>query len=152
MTRTADTGTQASSPMPGLGSIHHISLTVTDLEASVAWYERVLGVQAVAEEFHQGGKAIILVEPRSGIGLGLHRHEGNPGEPFSETRTGLDHVAFSVATRADLEAWQRRLEGLGVPYSPIADVEEPLAYSVVVFRDPDNIELELIAFPPGLSE
>ncbi len=147
MTSTAVAGEQESAPVSGLGGIHHISLTVTDLEFSVGWYERVLGARAVAEEFHPGGKAIILVEPHSGIGVGLHRHEANEGETFSETRTGLDHVAFSVASRAGLEAWQRRLEALEVPHSPITDVEDPLAYSVVVFRDPDNIQLELIAFP-----
>ncbi len=69
MTSTAVTGEQESAPVLGLGSIHHISLTVTDLEFSVGWYKRVLGARAVAEEFHPGGKAIILVEPHSGIGV-----------------------------------------------------------------------------------
>lgn len=147
MTSTAIEGAERSSGEPGLRGIHHISLTVTDLEHSVAWYQRVLGADPVAEETHEGGVAVILVEPRSGIGFGLHRHDGNERERFRETRTGLDHVAFSVASRADLEAWQRRLAALDVEHSPITDVDDPFPYSVVVFRDPDNIQLELIAFP-----
>jgi catechol 2,3-dioxygenase-like lactoylglutathione lyase family enzyme len=35
--------TSASAP----ARIHHVALTVTDLDASVAWYERVLSFKAV---------------------------------------------------------------------------------------------------------
>ena len=68
--------------------------------------------------------------------------------------TGLDHVGFAVPTRADLEAWQQHLEANGVvrkdaaatalTQSPIAD--EPYG-SVLVFRDPDNVQLELFCPP-----
>ena len=37
------------------------------------------------------------------------------------------------------------LDELGVPHTGIVDETEPIAYSTVVFRDPDNIQLELIA-------
>ena len=46
-----------------------------------------------------------------------------------------------VADHAELEAWERRLTELGVAHSPVDD--QPL-YSVVVFRDPDNVQLEFI--------
>ena len=62
---------------------------------------------------------------------------------------------IAVPTRADLLAWQDHLEANGVvrsdmankplTQSPIAD--EPYG-SVLVFRDPDNIQLEMFA-PPG---
>jgi len=63
-------------------------------------------------------------------------------ERFAEARTGLDHFGLAVPTRADLEAWQAHLQQLGVQHSPIAD--RPYG-SVLVFRDPDNIQLELFA-------
>ena len=28
---------------PGITGIHHFSITVTDVEASLAWYQRLLG-------------------------------------------------------------------------------------------------------------
>jgi hypothetical protein len=31
--------------------------------------------------------------------MGLVEHPDNPGEPFDERRTGLDHMSFAVATR-----------------------------------------------------
>jgi len=86
----------------------------------------------------------------------LHRHEGNGQERFAETHTGLDHVGLAVATRADLERWQEHLTGHGVQRSPQADrpltqspiVDEPYG-SVLTFRDPDAIALELFAPPAG---
>jgi hypothetical protein len=32
-------------------------------------------------------------------GAVLH-HQANPGQPFDESRTGLDHISFGVASRA----------------------------------------------------
>ena len=59
-----------------------------------------------------------------------------------------------TSTRADLERWQGHLERHGVvraeaadkplTQSPISD--QPYA-SVLVFRDPDNIQLEIFAPP-----
>jgi glyoxylase I family protein len=84
--------------------------------------------------------------------IALHRHDTSDGRRFAETTTGLDHAGFAVPSRGDLEAWQEHLEANGVvrratadkplTRSPVAD--EPYA-SVLVFRDPDNIQLELFA-------
>jgi glyoxylase I family protein len=57
----------------------------------------------------------------------------------------LDHLCFSVADRAELVEWEARLAEFEIPHSPIKDTPHG---SVVVFRDPDNIQLELFA-PPG---
>lgn len=131
--------------MPKIKGIHHISLTVTDIEASVAWYGEVLGLTRLMEEQHPGdaGYAVVLGMPDWSFCVGLHTHPTNAGEVFAETRTGLDHVCFTVADRSELGAWAARLAELGVKQSPIADAE---GYSVLVFRDPDDIQLELIAF------
>lgn len=49
--------------------------------------------------------------------IALHLHDAAFGEPFSETRTGLDHVGFLLPTRADLQTWQHHLEDNGVQRS-----------------------------------
>ena len=67
------------------------------------------------------------------------------GNPFDEARTGLDHVALNVATRADLEAWTHWLDELGIEHSGIRAGDVPFAFATVVFRDPDNIQIELFA-------
>jgi catechol 2,3-dioxygenase-like lactoylglutathione lyase family enzyme len=130
---------------PRLAAVSHIDLTVTDLTASVAWYQKVFGLSQVMRATHPDGFAEVLVEPRSQVFIGLSQHRANRGEAFAEHRTGLDHVSFLVPGRDELVGWQDHLERLGIPYSPIADISEPFPYSVLVFRDPDNIQLELIA-------
>ncbi len=67
------------------------------------------------------------------------------GETFDERRTGLDHLSFQVGSRADLETWDERLTELGVEHEAITDVREPFPFSVLVLRDPDGIQLELIS-------
>jgi glyoxylase I family protein len=128
--------------MPDITGIHHISLTVTDLERSVAWYSDVLGLSELLKESHPAddGYAIVLGKPDWSMCVGLHTHPTNGGEVFQESRTGLDHVSFMVADRAELDAWAARFRDLGMPQSPVADRD---GYAVLVFRDPDNIQLEL---------
>jgi len=135
---------------PAFSGVHHVSLTVTDIEASIAWYERVFAVTRIGGTIpHYGcadtGYAVLLVEPRTGFMFGLHTNTGNGGESFHEARTGLDHVSFGVGGRAELVDWTRRLDDLGIAHSGVIDELEPIAYSTVVFRDPDNIQLEFIA-------
>jgi glyoxylase I family protein len=136
--------------IPGITGIHHISVTVTDLEASLDWYQRLLGADRVPMKFpHYGcedtGYGELLVDSRSGVVIGLHTNTGNDGQRFDEARTGLDHVALNVASRADLEAWTARLDELGIAHSGIRVGEQPFPFATVVFRDPDNIQLELFA-------
>jgi catechol 2,3-dioxygenase-like lactoylglutathione lyase family enzyme len=77
--------------------------------------------------------------------FGLHQHKTPAGEgEFSEFRVGLDHVAFGVANRAELEKWARRLDELGIVHGGIKDASYGSGLS---FRDPDGIALEFFAPP-----
>jgi len=124
-------------------AITHVAVTVTDLERSADWYNRVLGVKPVLDE--DTGPFRHIVYELNGTLLGLH---GFPAltseEPFDERRPGLDHIAFGVASRAELEEWAARLDELGVARGEIVDAGYG---SGLAFRDPDNIQLELFAPP-----
>lgn len=131
--------------MPKLSAINHVSITVTDIERSVPWYVEVFELGKLLDEnLADGSSYVVIGKPDFSLCIGLHIHPTNEGERFSETRTGLDHVSFLVPDRADLDGWQQRLDALSVPHSPISD--QP-TYSVLVFRDPDNVQLELMAMP-----
>jgi catechol 2,3-dioxygenase-like lactoylglutathione lyase family enzyme len=80
-----------------LGPVHHLRLTVTDVERSRAFYT-----------------------------------------------CGLDHLSFSVAGRAELEAAARAFEERGVEHSTITDLP-PFGIAVLPFKDPDGVALELTA-------
>lgn len=139
-------------PAPATTGFHHFSPTVSDVETSAAWYQHVLGLQRIPVTFphygdEQGGYAVLLMDPASGVVIGLHHHEAHGGDRFSEVRTGLDHMAFGVAAREDLDAWTSWLDEVGVAHSGVISITEPMPLSTVVFRDPDHIQLELIHMP-----
>ena len=130
--------------MPSVSGIHHVSITVTDIERSVPWYSEVFGFEKLMDEQHPNdeGYAIVLGKPDWSMCVGLHTHPSNGGERFAESKTGLDHIGFLVSSRAELDAWAQRLAELGVEQSPITDRD---GYGVLVFRDPDNVQLEFIS-------
>jgi glyoxylase I family protein len=118
---------------------HHIAFTVRDADASAAWYADLLGMQVVLQGDDEDVRFRVLAHPDSGWVIGVRQYPTRPDGAFDELRTGLDHFALGVSSRADLEEWQRELEHRGIRYTPIA--ETPIG-SVIVFRDPDNIQLE----------
>ena len=71
--------------------------------------------------------------------FGLVEHVGPP-DTFDPRRLGLDHLAFTVATREALDQWAARLADAGVDHS---DVIEVPAGGILNFKDPDGIALAL---------
>jgi catechol 2,3-dioxygenase-like lactoylglutathione lyase family enzyme len=133
---------------PGITGVHHFSVTVRDIEASVAWYQRVFRADRVPMQFphyerEDTGYGVLLVDTRSGLAIGLHTNTGNDGKEFDEARTGLDHVGFNVASREELDAWTAWLDELGIDHSGVRTGDQPFPFATLVFRDPDNIQLEL---------
>ena len=129
--------------MPSITGRVEVNLTVRDLDRSAAWYSELLGMQERYDFASADGhmRYISLIEPTSGFVLCLVGHASNPGEPFDEVRTGLDHLEFLVARHEELQAWADRLDELGIAHSGINN----LSYTdnaMLTFRDPDNIQLE----------
>jgi catechol 2,3-dioxygenase-like lactoylglutathione lyase family enzyme len=89
-----------------------------------------------------GGPSYVCLEDKgNGLVLCLVGHAAHEGEPFSELRTGLDHLEFLVARSDELDAWAARLDELGIAHSGVkrpAHTEN----AMLTFRDPDNIQLE----------
>jgi glyoxylase I family protein len=127
-------------------NLHHISLTVSDLEASVAWYGDLFELVELAREDHfggGGGSSVLLGKPDFSMGVALSYHPSNKGETFDPTRTGLDHVGFTAPDRAALVEWETKLANKGIKHSPISDHDWGSALN---FRDPDDIALQVVAF------
>ncbi|HEU4361528.1 MAG TPA: VOC family protein [Mycobacterium sp.] len=128
-------------------SISHVRLTVTDIERSRQFYESVFGWPVLFEvpdnadqdtrtqlAFLFGG---VIYDLGGGAMLGLRPVAT---DRFDEDRVGLDHIAFQLAARADLDAAAAHLDDLGIDHEPVKDVG-PIY--ILEFRDPDNIALEL---------
>ncbi len=138
-----------------LGPVHHLRLTVTDVDRSRAFYTELLGFQVavdvpppagdsyhdLTEDLLQGG----IVMANGDLLLGLRPVDAaRAGDRFDPFRCGLDHLSFGVAGRADLEAAVRLFEERGVVHSEITDLP-PFGIAVLPFKDPDGVALELTA-------
>jgi catechol 2,3-dioxygenase-like lactoylglutathione lyase family enzyme len=133
-----------------LGAIHHIRLTVTDIERSRKFYTELLGFQVAAEAPASndpksdpsypvlwGG----VVMARGNYLLGL-RPVAAQGDSFDENRVGLDHLSFNVESRAAMNAAIKLLDERGVTRGEVRELTS-FGICVLPFRDPDNIQLEL---------
>lgn len=132
--------------MPTITGFHHISLTVLDAAKSEQFYTTVFGFTPVferADEYGRGFKRV-LAHADSRTILGFSVHKSNDGSPFSEFRTGLDHFAFGVPSRAELDAWAARFDELGIEHG---EIREAGVGTLLTVRDPDNIQVELWAVP-----
>lgn len=135
-----------------VGDIHHLRLTVTDVEASRSFYTSLLGFDVAVESPSAGDPAAAemnkilfggVVMVRGSLLMGL-RPVAPAGDRFDEDRVGLDHLSFSVPGRGDLDQALSRFDELGVPHGEITALPSFGIY-VLPFRDPDNIQLELTA-------
>jgi glyoxylase I family protein len=123
-------------------SITHVAVTVSDLDVSVPWYDALFGAEAVLDE--DIGPFRHVVYALGDTLFGLHEFPDPVDDKFDERRPGLDHVAFGVASRAELVVWTGRLAALGVDHGGVVDADYGSGLS---FRDPDGIALELFAPP-----
>ena len=125
------------------GAVHHLRLTVTDVDCAREFYMGVLGFR-VAMELPSG---VLLTNGSVLLGLGpapdADRRTKN--DRFDENRVGLDHLSFSVASRDELERAVTMLDGRKVPHGEIKDLGPSFGIYVLMIRDPDNIQLELSA-------
>ena len=133
---------QSKTPFPGIG---HIAVTVSDLKQSVPWYTALFGSEPVLDEYVVPGEFHHVVFAfESGQLFGLHQHSVGAAGGFDERQSGLDHVAFAVSSRTELEAWQSHLDELGLKHGGIVDAHYGSGLS---FRDPDDVALEFFAPP-----
>ena len=132
-----------------ISRLHHLGLTVSEIHVSAAWYEAVLGFERTGEYVSPDGERqkVFLRHPHLGVRLGLSQHNSGSTEPFDETCIGLDHLAFEVETETELFEWQAHLARHGVRYTPVTPANSIPGAAVLVFRDPDNIQLELFFDP-----
>lgn len=127
---------------PPIAGISHLSLSVRDLERSLAFYRDVLGLTVFVEPFDGQvfeGREVLLAAGR--IVVGLQAHDANDANDFDPRRTGLDHLAFHLKSYEDLVTWAHRLTELGIDHSEIKT--GGVFGHMIELRDPDGIQLEL---------
>ncbi len=81
----------------------------------------------------------------SGFAVSVMSHDATGRDRFEESRVGLDHLAFRVRDRAELDEWVVHLDRLGVTHTGVMEAHMG---DTIVMRDPDNIQLELFVISP----
>lgn len=125
--------------MADFNGISHLDLSVSDIDASTEWYLKVLGLKELTRSDLEGRTMVVMIHPGTGLVIGLNQHDTVPVDRFDDRNVGLDHVGFNVPSRKDLDELEAKLTELGVEHSPVEDTPVGTA---LVFRDPDNIQLE----------
>jgi glyoxylase I family protein len=129
-------------------AVQHVRLTVTDIARSRTFYDNVFGwpvaLQVPADADADTREKLWFLYDGVVYNTGDMLVGLRPvaQDRFDENRVGLDHLAFRVSTKADLDAAAAHLDDLGIAHEPVKDIG---AAHILEFRDPDNIALELIA-------
>jgi catechol 2,3-dioxygenase-like lactoylglutathione lyase family enzyme len=140
--------------------LHHVGITVKDIDASIRFYHDVLGLQFSNEpspwfDAPELGPAVgvpgaALRQVSLMLGdttLELLEYKSPPSEtnePLKSNSLGASHVAFLVE---DIAAKKAELEAKGIPfYSDVNVVNEGVlaGWRWVYFEDPDGYPLELV--------
>jgi len=119
-------------PIDGLS---HFQFYVSDLDASVAWYKRALGLTELRS---QAGHYVALQST-----AGRFRVVLSAGENGRAGATGaLDHIAFAISDVGALTEWCEHLTAIGIPHEGIKP--NIAGHSVDLF-DPDGNNIELVS-------
>jgi catechol-2,3-dioxygenase len=111
----------------------HFVLRARDLEASIAWYEKVLGMR-----MQHRAEAIAFMtyddeHHRLAIAQAPNTADVAPGAP------GVDHVAYTLESLEDLLCLYKRLEAEDI--LPVWPINHGLTTSMY-YEDPDGVRVE----------
>jgi len=137
-----------AAPIPVQG-LHHFAWRCRDAEETRAFYEDLLGLPLVhlikLDHVPSTGEFCPYVHIFFQLGDGSYIAFFDLGDdiaaaPSPNTPAWVNHIAFEVPSRADLEAAKARLEAAGVAVVGITDHH---FINSIYFFDPNGIRLEL---------
>lgn len=136
------------------GEINHLALTVTNLDQSSKFYDKVLGLagytrQNVPEATQQLMKTPLLAwtSVNGAITMRPSKVE-NLRKPHDRNAPGLNHLALAAESRAEVDRMHELLKESGAHIlDPPAEYPYFSGYYAIYFCDPDGIKLEF-AFVP----
>ena len=129
------------------GSINHIALTVSDLEAAMRFFTPLLEAlgYTVGQPMQYGETQLTVnVHETNGTAVNIWRakrpHAFDPYEP------GLHHVAFNAASVAEVDRIHELIAGAGtrVLDGPAEFPFSHRGYYAVYFLGPDNLKIEVV--------
>jgi catechol 2,3-dioxygenase-like lactoylglutathione lyase family enzyme len=130
---------------PAVAGLHHLKLPVSNLDASLDWYQQVFGARHLPRfdhiDDHGARYAVIVAIPGLSAPLELRWAPG-----AADAMRGIDPIMLAVESSETLEAWAHRLDSLGVQHSSVI---KGGAGHLLVVADPDGIYIRIGEVPAG---
>ncbi len=117
--------------------LDHVAIRVKDISTTVAWYEKVLGLQVRRYE-EWGDFPIFMLNGETGIAIFPSSAPARTERNAKHIR--IDHFAFRVSLE-NLEKAKEHLTNLNIEYR----FEDHTYFHSIYFFDPDDHEVELTA-------
>ena len=135
--------------LPATGGVHHIFLSVNDLERSRPFYTALmprLGYPGLWDWPDAASVGFVGTDGSLWIKQADARYAG---ETFCKDRVGLCEVAFRAESRDQVDALARDVAAWGgtILDAPREYPQYVPGYYAVFFADPDGIKLELVHIP-----
>ena len=130
--------------MSSIRGLAEVVLTVQDIQASVAFYRDVLGLEVLSPEDFKGPKFLQAGGGRAYVANMIVLAPAKPETPPFAKPQSLHHIGLEIEA-GSFDAEVARLQGLGLE---VRFGKHPLFESRTAYvTDPDGNEVELIA--PG---
>lgn len=144
----------AQSPVPaeyGIRGLGVVTLTVGRLEPTERILTEALGFRRTGEYPlpDDPSKAVVVFETGPGGPGAIVQVVARPDLPQARLgRGGVHHIAFRAPNDEEHAGWQRRLEGLGIPVTPVID---RYYFRSLYFREPGGVLFEIATDGPGFA-
>ena len=136
-------------------SISHIALTVSDLNRSTEFYDRIFKFMGympveVPESTQQAMKTRLKSWVGPGYSISIRPSKGEFAHRLHDRNApGFNHMAFYAEDRSDIDAMHNLLQEIGAQVlEPPAEYPYSPGYFAVYFADPDGLKFEF-AYVPG---
>ncbi|WP_338814803.1 VOC family protein [Bernardetia sp. Wsw4-3y2] len=116
--------------------LDHVAIRVKDIEASIKWYEKVLGLKKYQLK-EWGGFPVFMLANKSGIAL----FPANTKDSLLDSESKnvkIDHFAFNVTTE-NFEKAKVRYQNLGLDFT----IEDHHYFHSIYTQDIDGHTVEL---------
>jgi|GEM_PF-602709 len=118
-----------------LKGVHHIALHCRDVVKVARFFKEILEVEIPLENLSPGAPVYFQIGTNTRIGL--HPYDGEDGRNGAGQ---VDHIAFSISSREELDYLVDKLEAENICYR--GPIERPESYNVY-FETPDGHHLEV---------
>ncbi|SEN70930.1 VOC family protein [Lihuaxuella thermophila] len=132
-------------------SFSHLDYNVADLQKAMSFYDPVMEVLGFVKEAHQPAWCLYNNQ-RFKLCL-VECEDAFKGAGFHRKRPGLNHLAFHVEKKGDVDQLHHFLLQRKIPilYGGPGQFHDEIEYYAIFFEDPFRLKLEVVYSPRYFS-